>query len=291
MNDMTPHVSIVLPVYNEEASLPGDLESIQQAMGASGYPYELLIIDDGSSDRSAEIAAAMGVKVIRHGTNRGYGSAIKTGIRQSAGEIIVTTDADGTYPNREIPSLLKELGRHDLVVGARRSEAGSARLLRRPAKWAIRKLACFLTQTEIPDLNSGMRAFRKEIALRHLNLLPTGFSCSTTLSMIFLCEGYEVAYLPIDYAPRIGRSKFHPIQDTINFITLVWRMIFYFNPLRILGPLGLSLLGLSVGKAIYDVIAYRLHIATSTVLLFSLAVQSLVIGLIADLIIKRSRPR
>lgn len=290
MIDSKPQVSIVLPVYNEEAALRRDLQAIKQAMEASDYPYELLVIDDGSSDRSAEIATAEGAKVVSHGINRGYGSAIRTGILEAAGEIIVTTDADGTYPNSEIPCLLDRLDRHDLVVGARQTEEGSVRFLRGPAKWFIRRLACILTHAEIPDLNSGMRAFRREIAQRYLNLLPAGFSCSATLTMIFLCEGYKVAYVPIDYHPRIGRSKFHPIRDTSNFITLVWRMIFYFNPLRVLGPLSLALLGLTLGKAIYDIMAYRFHIATSTVLLFSLAIQSLVIGLMADLIIKRSRP-
>ena len=285
-----PLVSILLPVYNEEASLPGDLDATKKAMDASAYSYELLVIDDGSNDRSAEIAASRGARVVRHETKRGYGSAIRTGIGEAAGEIIVIMDADGTYPTSEIPRLLERLERHDLVVGARRGEEGSARFLRGPAKWFIRTLACFLTGAEIPDLNSGMRAFRKEIVDRYLKLLPPGFSCSATLTLIFLCEGYKVAYLPIDYYPRVGRSKFHPIRDTANFIALVWRMIFYFNPMRILGPLGLSLIVLSLGKATYDVIAYRFHIATSTVLIFSLAVQVLVIGLMADLIIKRSRP-
>ncbi|MBI3780728.1 MAG: glycosyltransferase family 2 protein [candidate division NC10 bacterium] len=289
MTDRRPLISIVLPVYNEEAALARDLEAIEQAMRASDYPYEVLVIDDGSTDRSAEIAAAKGARVIHHATNRGYGSAIRTGIREADGQIIVTTDADGSYPHSEIPSLLDRLDRHDLIVGARRSERGSARFLRTPAKRFIRWLACILTRAEIPDLNSGMRAFRKEIAQRYLNLLPPGFSCSATLTMIFLCEGYQVAYVPIDYHPRVGRSKFHPIRDTANFVSLVWRMIFYFNPLRVLGPLSLFLIGLSVAKAIHDLVAYRLHIATSTVLIFSLALQALVIGLVADLIIKRSR--
>ncbi len=289
MTDPRPLVSIVVPVYNEEAALSRVLDAIEQAMQASGYPHEMLVIDDGCTDRSAEIAAAMGARVIRHATNRGYGSAIRTGIREAAGQIIVITDADGTYPNSEIPSLLDRLDRHDLIVGARRSEQGSARLLRAPAKRFIRWLARVLTRAEIQDLNSGLRAFRKEIAERYLNLLPPGFSCSATLTMIFLCEGYEVAYVPIDYYPRVGRSKFHPIRDTANFVALVWRMIFYFNPLRILGPLSVFLIALSVAKAIYDMVAYRFHIATSTVLMFSLALQSLVIGLVADLIIKRSR--
>ena len=286
-----PLVSIVLPVYNEEAALPLDLEAIDQAMRGSGLPYELLVIDDGSSDRSAEIAVAKGARVIRHGTNRGYGNAIKTGIREAAGKVIVTTDADGTYPNHEIPRLLQRLEDNDLIIGARRTEEGSSRLLRAPAKWIIKRLASLLAQAEIQDLNSGMRAFRKEIAARHINLLPPGFSLTATLTLVFLCEGYRVGYLPIDYYPRVGRSKFHPIRDTANFLSLVWRMIFYFNPLRVIGPISLLLIGLSAGKAIHDVLTYRFHIATSTVLLFSLAVQLLVMGLIADLIIKRSRPR
>jgi len=285
-----PQVSIVIPVYNEEEAIGDDLDTIIATMEGSGYTYEVIVVDDGSTDRTAGVARAKGVKVIQHLINRGTGAARRTGILQARGEIIVMTDGDGTYPNQDIPRLLEYLPAFDQVVGARTSEQGTFRFLRAPAKWFIRKLACYLTGIDIPDLNSGLRAFKREVMLKFLYLLPDGFSCVSTMTLAFLCNGYTIKYVPIDYYKRIGRSKFHPINDTYNYLLTVVRMVMYFNPLKVFLPASLFLILIGTYKLIRDMLVYRtLYFPGVTIMIVLTAIQVTAIGLLADLIVRRSR--
>src|SRR4029079_16349176 len=185
-------------------------------------------------------------------------------------EIVVWTDADMTYENERIPELVRILrddSTYDQVVGARTTEEGTHKWARVPAKWLIRKIAEWLTKSRIPDLNSGLRAFRRDVALPYLRLLPPGFSCVTTSTMSFLSNQKPVEYLPIDYAKRAGTSKFHFVRDAYRYILQVLRMVMYFNPIKVLMPLALVLLFFGFVKGIYDVIRYNLHVTTSTLLL------------------------
>jgi len=285
-------VSIILPVFNEVEHLQDEVDRIRSAMDASEYSYEIIVVDDGSSDGSGEAANAIGgLRVIRFGQNRGSGSARKAGTAAARGRVTVWTDVDMTYPNDTIPQLVKELDGYDQVVGARTSEEGTQKALRVPAKWFIRKLASFLTSTRIPDLNSGFRAFRTDVARQYIRHLPAGFSCVTTMTMTFLANGYSVKYVPIEYAKRAGRSKFHPIKDTQRYGTQVVRMVLSYNPLRIFMPLGVGLLVLGLGKAVYDVSEYNWHLTTNTLLILFAAFQIIVIGLLADLVVRVSRDR
>jgi len=201
------------------------------------------------------------------------------------------TDADGTYPNHDIPKLLAALADADMVVGARRREAGTLPWLRAPAKWFIRMLASFLTNTHIPDLNSGFRAFKRDVALRYLTILPTTHSWVSTITLAFLSDGYSVTYVPIDYYPRKGRSSFHPITDTYNYITLVVRSIMYFNPLKVFLPVTGLLLLVGIIKFIRDLLVYGsvFYIPGITLLLLFMAVQVGALGLLADLIVRRTK--
>jgi glycosyltransferase involved in cell wall biosynthesis len=277
-------VSIVIPVYNEEEAIGDDLDTIIATMEGSGYTYEVIVVDDGSTDRTADIARAKGVKVIQHPINRGPGAARRTGILQARGEIIVMTDGDSTYPNQHIPRLLEYLPVFDQAVGARTSEQGSFRFLRAPAKWFIRKLACYLTGMDIPDLNSGLRAFKREVMLKFLYLIPDGFSCVSTMTLAFLCNGYTIKYLPIDYYKRIGRSKFRPINDTYNYLLTVVRMVMYFNPLKVFLPSSLVLFLLGVAKTVYDNTVHR-RIRESDVIIVVVSILIGMMGLLADLIV------
>ena len=184
---------------------------------------------------------------------------------------MVWTDADMTYPNERIPELVQMLEKDamlDQVVGARTSEAGTHKLLRVPAKWFIRKLAERLTNSQIPDLNSGLRAFRRQVALPYLRLLPPGFSCVTTITLAFLSNQHDVRYVPIEYAKRSGTSKFHFVTDAYRYILQVLRMVMYFNPLKVLMPVALVLIGVGLAKGIYDMVVHPLHFAADTVLIF-----------------------
>lgn len=220
----------------------------------------------------------------------GGGAARSTGIRHASGEVVVVSDGDGTYPLQDIPRLVEELEDCEMVVGARKKEAGTLKALRIPAKFVIRKLAEFISGARIPDLNSGMRAFRRETALPYLRMLPNGHSWVSTITLAFLNNGYPVKYVPIDYYPRKGKSTFHPIRDTGSYIMTIFRTVTWFSPLKIFLPLGLILLLTGLGKMIADIVRYSWHIAPSTVILLLGGLQILVLGLIADMIAKRSSP-
>lgn len=285
-------VSIVLPVYNEKGHLKAEIDRIRAVMDASSYSYEIIVVDDGSTDGSSErLREIGGIRLIQFVKNRGTGSARKAGTRAALGQAVVWTDVDMTYPNDEIPRLLKELEGYDQVVGARTSEQGTAKLVRTPAKWFIRKLASYLVRTPIPDLNSGLRAFRKDVAMQFLQFLPRGFSCVTTMTMTFLANGYSVKHIPIDYAPRAGKSKFHWWNDTREYITQVIRMVLSYDPLRIFLPIGLALTGVGVGKLIFDWSTRHFRITTNTLLVLFAAFQVFAIGLLADLVVRINRPR
>jgi polyisoprenyl-phosphate glycosyltransferase len=201
----------------------------------------------------------------------------------------VWTDADMTYPNERIPEFVQMLEKDatlDQVVGARTSEQGSHKLFRVPAKWFIRKIAEQLTNTKIPDLNSGLRAFRRQVALPYMRLLPPGFSCVTTITIAFLSNQHDVRYVPIDYSKRAGKSKFRFITDAYRYILQVVRMVMYFNPLKVLMPLALILLGAGIAKGIYDLAVHPFLIAIDTVLLFVTGLIIASLALLADLIVR-----
>ena len=271
-----------------------EIARISIALDASGYTYELLAIDDKSTDetlarlRTAEKSYPQ-LRVVAFRRNGGSGTVRRIGTHDARGEIVVWTDADMTYPNERIPELVRYLDDNpdvDQVVGARTSEQGTHKLLRVPAKWVIRKFAEWLSGTTIPDLNSGLRAFRKEVSLPYLRLLPPGFSCVTTITLSFLSNQHTVDYLPISYAQRAGQSKFHPLKDAYRYILQVLRMVMYFNPLKVLMPLAIWLVAIGFVKGIFDVARYHFHLTTNTLLIF---VTGLIIGavaLLADLIVR-----
>lgn len=285
-------VSVVLPVFNEANHLEQEVKRIQQSLDDSEYSYEIIIVDDGSTDGSGELAQDIeGVQTLRFLTNRGSGSARRYGTMLARGDVVVWTDVDMTYPNDEIPGLVHELEGYDQVVGARRTEAGTVKLLRKPAKWAIRRLAAYLTGTSIPDLNSGFRAFRREVADQFLYLLPRGFSCVTTITMAFLTNGYSIKYIPINYAQRAGKSKFHWWKDTRRYLLQVVRMILMHEPLRFFGPLSVLLGGVGLGKLIYDLVDKSFRVATNTIVILGVAFALAGVGVIADVLVQINKRR
>ncbi len=283
-------VSVVLPIYNEKGHLRAEIDRIREALEASRYSYELIVVDDGSNDGSeAELSRIDGITLITHRRNQGSGAARRTGTTAARGRVVVWTDVDMTYPNDLIPDLVDAMEGVDHVVGWRQTEEGTHKLLRTPAKWVIRKLASFLSETDIKDLNSGLRAFRRDVAMQYVHELPKGFSCVTTLTMSFLGNGYSIGFFPIQYFPRAGRSKFHWLRDTRRYILQVIRMTLSYNPLKVFLPVGLGLLVIGLVKLGFDWAERDFRLAANTLLIFFAALQVITVGLLADLVVRATK--
>ena len=278
-------VSVILPAYNEEASLSEEIRKIRTVLDAAKIPYEFIVIDDASTDKTFEVAKTAGVTVLRHARNKGVGGGRKTGILAAKSDIIITSDADGTYPAEPIPEMIEALKNQDMVVGARVAERGTMFFLRAPVKLCIRKLASYMAGYSIPDLNSGLRVFRKSVALKYFYLLPNTHSWESTITLAFLCNHQKVKYIPIHYFKRSGGvSSFHPIKDTYNYISLIIRTVMYFNPLRIFLPLSFVIFLAGFIKSAIDFSRYqRIGVLDGLVLLTSLLI--LIAGLLADLFV------
>lgn len=235
--DRVKNVSVIIPAYNEENGVGKQISDIQAVLDRSDWNYEIIVVNDGSTDGTLQEIKKYDVTVLNFPQNRGYGAALKAGIAKSRVENILITDADGTYPTEIIPGLLEKIEDYDMVVGARTGENVKIPWTRKPAKWFLRKLAGYLAGQHIPDLNSGLRVMKKTIVERFLHILPSGFSFTTTITLSMLCNDYPVYYHPIEYAKRTGNSKIKP-TDTYHFLLLILRTIIFFNPLKVFLPVG-----------------------------------------------------
>lgn len=279
-------VSIVIPAYNEEKGIAASLSHLLEIMKATDLEFEVIVVDDGSKDKTAEMIEKFKgeIKLIRQEINRGYGASLKAGIEQAQYDLIAITDADGTYPADRLPELVGWLKDYDMAVGARTGNHVKIPLLRRLPKIILNKYANYLVKYDIPDLNSGLRVFRKDLYKKFRNLLPSGFSFTSTITLAMLSNSYRVKYVSIDYYKREGKSKIKPIRDTINFFKLVSKITLYFDPLRIFMPITISLLALGAALLGYDVF-WGDNITDKTILVFFLGMQFGLIGILADIII------
>ena len=292
-------ISVVLPTYNEEAAVGAQVEAIRHVLSTHGMINEIIVVDDGSEDQTAEKALRAGARVVRHPENRGYGAAIKTGIGAAKYEAIVIIDADGTYPADQIPALVIKLETADMVVGARTGNQVHVPYIRRPAKWLLGWLATRISGKPIPDLNSGLRAFRRDCAKQYFSILSNRFSFTTTITMALLADDYHVIYQPINYYERVGKSKITP-RHFMDFMILVLRMAMLFQPLRVFLPLAFWCSFLGLLKTVYDImtsflrmptfswsILYQPLLSTSAVLLLLTGLQLMLIGMVADGVLRR----
>lgn len=277
--DPASAVSIVIPAYNEAGSLPRVLEELRTWMERGA---EIIVVDDGSTDDTARVASEGGARVIRHRNNKGYGAALKAGIRAAEREIVVTFDADGQFETGDIAKMVDSLNECDMVVGVRPRGAGSP-TLRKPGKWLLGKTANYLTQVEIPDLNCGFRALRVETAKRFLNLLPNGFSFTTTITLAMFKDGYNVAYLPITVHPRTTGVSSVRVADGFNTLLLIIRIIALFDPLKVFLPTSAIMFVIGILYWIYDSYSLgRLNIPTGAMILLVSAVMVFMFGILAD---------
>lgn len=280
LRELDRAVSVVIPAFNEAAHVAEQVLAVDGVMRASGWEYEILVVDDGSTDGTAEAAAAAGVaRVIRRPQNRGYGAALKLGIRQARHGWILITDADGTYPVESIPGLLAQHATNSMVVGARTGQRVQVPWARRPAKWFLNRLASYLAGRELPDINSGLRLMRRSLVERYEHLLPDGFSFTTTITLSAACNAHPLSYVPIDYHARLGESKIRP-RHAYDFTLLIVRTMVFFNPLKVFLPLGAALATAGLAKFAYDVT--RGNLSETAVLGFLGALVVWAVGLLAD---------
>ena len=291
---MNKAVSIVVPAFNEQGAIREVMEKMVAEMADAGIPHEIIVVNDGSTDGTAEeISKIANITPINHPVNKGYGASLKTGIRHAQYPLICITDADGTYPNHRIPDLVNRLCEQnlDMVVGARIGDNVSIPLIRRPAKWALRQIANYVAGKHIPDLNSGLRVFRRDVANRFLPILPDKFSFTTTITMGTLTNGYDVEFVPIDYYHRVGNSKIRPIHDTINFVQLVFRIGLYFAPSKIFVPLAIMTFIAGILWGLASLLLFGQLADVSTVVILFSAFQIGAMGLLAEQINLRSPNR
>jgi glycosyltransferase involved in cell wall biosynthesis len=285
--EFLPTFSLVIPVYNEEEIIAATVEHLHQIF-QSNYQYEIIVINDGSTDTTSQVLSTVkGITLLEHNHNRGYGAALKTGIRQAQYPLIVITDADGTYPNERIPDLLTLAARADMVVGSRTGKNVTYSNLRKIPKWFLVRFAQWVTKTKIPDLNSGLRVFHRDVLVKFIPVLPNTFSFTTTITIAMLTNNYIVHYEPIDYFHRVGKSKIKPIRDTLRFVQLILRMGVYFAPLRIFLPVaGLFFTAFLI--TLFQDLFIRQDLTESTLILFVAAIQVGMFALLADMIDRRS---
>jgi glycosyltransferase involved in cell wall biosynthesis len=276
-----PELAVILPAYNEIAGIGRTLTRVLEVLKTFDRPSEVIVVDDGSTDGTAERAAECGARVVSHRLNLGYGAALKTGILNTQAETVSIIDADLSYAPEAIPLLYSKLEHADMVVGARALSSSGVAWVRRPAKWVLNRFAGYLVGRRIPDLNSGQRVMRRGPVLRYLHLMPNGFSFTSTITLAFLANGHNVIYEPIGYEKRAGESKIRAAHF-LGFMLLVVRAIVLFNPLKVFLPLGAVLFLIGVLKLVQDIIRWNLSETAVMAFLSALVVWS--VGLLADMI-------
>ncbi len=283
-------VSVIIPVYNEEEVITKTISAVKKVMNLSSIKeFEIIVVNDGSKDKSPQIISQIpNIIKINHPINKGYGASIKSGIRVSKFEWILILDADGTYPIADIPKLINETQGYDMVVGARTGKNVFIPVMRRPAKYILKKMTRIMTGMDIPDLNSGLRIFKKSLAEKFWTMFPDGFSFTTTITLASLTNGYSVKFIPINYFKRTGKSSINPIKDFIKFNILIFKMVIYFSPLKFFTPLSIFILILGILRGWRDYLVVN-HLGELSLALVFVAAQLFFFGLLADLISKRMR--
>ena len=283
--------SVIVPCYNEERAVGQTIEHLL-ANESDRSTFEIIVVNDGSTDGTRAILEGYAerhanVHLLNHENNQGYGASLKTGIRKARAELIAITDADGTYPNERLPELVAACAEYDMVVGSRTADDVTYSKLRASAKFFMQRWMSWIARQHIPDINSGMRVFRKSVVESFIGILPDGFSFTVTITLAMLTNYRPTLFVPITYHERIGESKLRPFRDTLHFVTLILRTGTYFAPLRVFFPL-VGLLSLMLFASLLYDIFHLGNLTDKTILLFLFTINSGMFALLADMIDKRS---
>jgi glycosyltransferase involved in cell wall biosynthesis len=281
--DCTPEVSIIIPANNEEGGIASVIRRVMKVMTELDRSFEVIVIDDGSSDATAFNAQQAGARVVQHPYNIGNGAAVKTGIRNARGEIMVMLDGDGQHPPEEIPNLLEKLKNHDMVVAARtqNSETSAHRDL---ANRIYNGFASYVCSRRIDDLTSGFRAIRANIARQFVSLLPNKFSYPTTITLATVRSGYSLAYVPVQTAKRHAnsRSKIRLVRDGSRFFLIIFKVTTMFSPMKIFLPVSLLTFLVGVAYGLYKVFALDARYGPTSAMLITVSILMFLIGLVSE---------
>jgi glycosyltransferase involved in cell wall biosynthesis len=234
-----PCVSLVIPAYNEEVSIAGVVKKASDVLTECAGQFEIIVVNDGSSDRTGELAAAAGARVVTHPYNRGYGNSLKSGISAAHHENVVICDADQSYPLDELPLLLQDADRYDMIVGARQGSLFHGSFFKRVGRWLQLWLVRFTVGTAVPDANSGFRLFKRSLAMRYFDFVCSGFSFTTSITIALLCEQYCVKFVRINYLKRAGKSHVRYFRDTARSFQIILQCMLRYNPIKAFLAAGL----------------------------------------------------
>ncbi|OQB54451.1 MAG: Undecaprenyl-phosphate 4-deoxy-4-formamido-L-arabinose transferase [Deltaproteobacteria bacterium ADurb.Bin151] len=276
-----PEITILIPAYQEAEIIASVIQEVRTTMDQTHRPYEILVIDDGSKDETASRAVSAGARVVSHPYNIGNGAAIKTGIRQAKGKILVTMDGDGQHDPADIPNLLENIERYDMVVGARTSDSES-HLHRNFANSLYNLFASYICKRRIQDLTSGFRAIKSSIARQFLPLLPNTFSYPTTITMAILRSGFSLTYIPIRTSRRKGKSKIKLLRDGSRFLLIILKIATLFSPMRVFLPVSAIVFLLGLGYGLFKVVFLDGRYGPTSAMLITMSVVIFMVGLVSE---------
>lgn len=275
----TNFVSVIIPAFNEADTIVDIIEKIKSSLG--NIPHEILVIDDGSHDETANLAEQAGARVSRHPYNIGNGAAIKTGIRHAHGEILVMLDADGQHPPEDIPRLLEKVGPYDMAVGARTSDSDTD-IHRDFGNKVYNLLASYISETKIEDLTSGFRAIKADVARRFVYLLPNRFSYPTTITLGTLRSGRSLIYVPVKGRRRTGKSNIRVLRDGFRFLIIILRIATIYSPLKIFIPASALMFLTGFGYGLFKVIFLHTRYGPTSAMLMTVSVVIFMVGLVSE---------
>jgi glycosyltransferase involved in cell wall biosynthesis len=277
----SPSVSIIIPAYNEAGIIGSVVQRVVKVLEESSLDAEILVVDDGSDDETGAMAEEAGAKVIKHPYNIGNGAAVKTGIRNARGDVLVMLDGDGQHNPEEIPRLLEKLGPYDMVVGARTPESETV-VHRDVANTIYNWFASYVCGRRIEDLTSGFRAIRADIARGFVYLLPNTFSYPSTITLAVVRSGRSLAYVPIKVSARVGKSKIKLLRDGTRFLLIVLRVATFFSPLKVFIPASLMMFLTGFGYGLFKVVVLGTRYGPTSAMLMTMSTLVFLVGLVSE---------